>query len=521
MDYFAKVAQESPNRPNYSGFDLSFSRKQTQSIGRITPSGQPLDIVPGDNFDINCSVVARSEAMLTPLLHHVDVRMEYFFVPYRILAKEFENFIKDPRTSLIMPNVNIDAFIIWIQQNALGINNVPLSGFGSLADYLGLPMSRIDTMAWKGLTCSDVVSLFPFLAYQLIWHNWYQYKKLDEYQTTEDLINDVFKELTSVQVTSATQLDNMLINLFSLRNRIWSRDYFTECTREPQMGDPVAFPFDGTAPVSNGVADFGDPSAVVNTLLRDIRCAADVQQWLEKQNAAGFDYRETILQHFGVWNNDGRLQKPEFLGSRTFNFIHSDVTSTSDTDNANLGEMAGKAFIGSGKEFITKNYKCTEHGMIMPLATIVPQSGYYQGLSRLWTKQTPLDYYWPEFQDLGDQPVYEKELYLCADEDAVSNDDIFGYNKRYSEYKQIPDQSAGYMNAYKWTWHLNRYFMAPPALGEQFEQIIAERDGLNRNFSVQTDNSRVNVHNYQMEYYHEIHAARPMNYTDRPHVVKI
>lgn len=522
MDYFAKIQESLKNNPSYSGYDLSHRRVQTQPLGKICPSTQPIDIVPGDNFDINCSVVARTNAMITPLLHHVDVRMDYFYVPYRILWDEFEKFATDPKSTLIWPNINLDAFVIWLQQNQDGVNHCPISGYGSLADYIGLPMSRIDTLAWQGDSLTgEYAQILPFIAYQLIYHNWYQYKKLDEYQNLEDLINDTFKSLTSIEVSSSTQFDNMLSQLFSLRGHIWSRDYFTECTREPQAGDPVQFPFSGTAPVANNTADFTDPAAVVNTLLRDIRCAADVQTWLEIQNNAGFDYRETILMHFGVWNGDGRLLKPEFIGSRTFNFINSDVTVTADTESSVAGEMAGKAYIGSGKEYIAKNFKMTEHGLIMPLASIVPQSGYFQGLHRMWTKNSMFDLFWTEFQNLGDQPVFERELYLCGDNQNVANGDIFGYNKRYSEYKQIPDSSAGYMNAHENTWHLNRHFTSPPTLSQDFETIRPEADDLNRNFAVLTDNSRINVHNFKMEYYHEIHAARPMEYVSRPHVVKL
>lgn len=514
MDYFAKISDPNPLKPARSGFDLSHSRKQTQGIGKLCPS-MVMEVVPGDHIKLGSQVTANTQAMFTPLYHNVDIRTEYFYVPYRILSDNWENFYKDPRTSTLLPNITLQSFVNMLSSHP------DYATFGSLSDYLGLPTSRFDTIfAHSGTVANDpVVNLFPFLAYQLIYHDWYQYKRLDEYQYFEEDILPQLRQLTSVSINSAQDVTPLLANLLTLRNRIWSRDYFTEATREPQAGDPVQFPFSGSAPVTGTTADFDADGAVVNTLLRDVRCAIDIQDWLERQNLAGFDYRETIWQHFGVWNNDGRLQKPEFIGRHTQQFINTSVVSNADTDSANLGEQAGRGY--SSDYGNVGDYNVTEHGLIMAITSIVPQSGYFQGVPPLWSRLRPLDFYSPEFQNMGDQPIPEQQIYLCETDQPVDNEYIFGYNARYGEYKQIPDSVAGFFAADMNTWHLARHFTAPPALSEKFEEIRAEHDGLNRNFPVVTDNSKMNIHNYMLEIWHSVNSVRPMQYVEAPHVVKL
>ena len=52
------------------------------------------------------------------------------------------------------------------------------------------------------------------------------------------------------------------------------------------------------------------------------------------------------------------------------------------------------------------------------------EKSYQQGLNRFWNKTSRFDFYDPIFANLGEQPIYNKELFMQGtDED----NEVFGY----------------------------------------------------------------------------------------------
>lgn len=90
---------------------------------------------------------------------------------------------------------------------------------------------------------------------------------------------------------------------------------------------------------------------------------------------------------------------------------------------------------------------------------------YVQGLKRLWSKQTKEEYWQRELQHIGQQPVYNREVYA----DHTDRTGVFGYQDRYDEYRRQESSIAGeFRTSVLDYWHLGRTFASDPALNAAF-----------------------------------------------------
>ena len=68
--------------PRKNKFDLSREVKMTMQMGKLYPAFIQ-DIIPGDSFRVNTQQMLRFSPLLAPVLHNIDLKMDYFFVPNR------------------------------------------------------------------------------------------------------------------------------------------------------------------------------------------------------------------------------------------------------------------------------------------------------------------------------------------------------------------------------------------------------------------------------------------------------
>ena len=128
-----------------------------------------------------------------------------------------------------------------------------------------------------------------------------------------------------------------------------------------------------------------------------------------------------------------------------------------------------------------KPYFCEEHGYIIGIMSIMPKTAYQQGLPRHFSKTDRFDYLWPDFARLGEQAVFNKEIYCFPD---GLNDRVFGYVPRYQEYRFIPSSVHGEMRNTLNFWHLGRIFSNRPVLNEVFIKMVND----NRIFAIENPN---------------------------------
>ncbi|GMO38209.1 MAG: hypothetical protein Pg6B_10440 [Candidatus Azobacteroides pseudotrichonymphae] len=216
------------------------------------------------------------------------------------------------------------------------------------------------------------------------------------------------------------------------------------------------------------------PAAVVGGIkVNDVRRAFQLQRWLERTARGGYRYIEQILAHFGVYSSDKRLDRPEHLGGGKIPVVVGDIYQTSDNSKTsggtNTGNRAGHGnAYGSAAGF--KNKHIEEHGYIIGVLTSRPRSVYMQGIDRTFLKGAQgdrFDFYWPEFAHIGEQPVYNAELYLAAGQ-GTSNMGTFGYTPRYHEYRYHRSTIHGDFRDNLAFWHQGRQFSSLPTLNPSF-----------------------------------------------------
>jgi hypothetical protein len=489
-------------KPNYSAFDLSREQKLSCKMGELVPTYLE-EVVPGDHFKVNTEIMLRLAPMLAPIMHRVDVYMHYFFVPNRIIWNQWETFITGGREGTSSPTYPTVAFGTGFRDS-------------KLPDYLGIP-------TYSTANANIKVSQLPFRAYQKIWNDYYRDPNIEQ----ELDINGIAALHTGTASPSV---------LYDIRIRSWEKDYFSSALpwtqRGPEVSAPVnleyksatdiktttgGIPTDGSVDSLTGVAQsaFGEPVRFENIVndsleinINELRRTTALQRWLEKMATGGARYYEQLQSMFGVKSQDQRLQRAEYLGGGKQPIVISEVLNTTGTEDAPQGDMTGHGIsVGSTNSF---EYHVPEHGWIMGILSILPKATYQQGIHRHWLRTDKLDYYWPEFAHLGEQEIYNYELYLDTLQTIDQNRETFGYQQRYAEYKYGQSTVHGdFRNTLNY-WHMGRIFSTRPALNTNFLRALPDTSEMVRPFAVQEGDK------CWIQLYHDVKARRPMPYFADP-----
>lgn len=501
------------NKPSSNTFDLSHERKLSLNMGRLVPINL-MEVIPGDKFRIQTSQLVRFAPMLAPMMHTVNVYVHYFFVPNRILWDGWEDFItggSDGTSSRTFP--------YW-QLESTGKE-------GTMADHLGYPINA---------DYGDSSAL-PLAGYLTIYNEYYRDQNLQPEIDTELIDGD------NTAQPAAFYFDKTPLH------RAWQHDYFTSALPWTQRGPEATIPLGTTAPIifdhtMNQPASFGkrisdgsvmtnatpttgaageleldgtdsawdvsgshytDLSGATASSIIDLRRAFKLQEWLEKNARGGARYTESLMIHFGVRSQDSRLQRPEFLGGSTSPVSISEVlqTSSNSAQPSPQGNMAGHAISTGANRPVT--YTAQEHGYIHGIMSVMPKPDYFQGLPRHLFKFDKFDYYWPSFAHIGEQAIYNKELYMQG-AGAPEDDEVFGYTPRYAEYKYIPNTVHGEFRTSLDFWHMARKFTSLPPLNSDFIRC----DPTTRIFAV-TQAEQLYAH-----VYNKVKARRSMPYFGNP-----
>lgn len=502
-----------------SKFTIQSALKTSFNAGDLVPIYVD-EVLPGDAFNLRMTAFCRLATPTTPVMDNLHLETFWFFVPNRLVWDNWQKF----QGEQINPGDSISYLIPQCVS--------PAGGYAALTlqDYMGLPTVGQVT---GGLTVSH--SALPLRAYNLIYNEWFR---------DENLQNSLVVDRDDGP-DSPTD--------YVLKKRGKRHDYFTSSLPWPQKGDSVSLPLGTTAPVIGstflqgynitgsgggaiggalklttgattisgslagasgftalGTSQIGvaDLSAATAATINQLRQSFQIQKLLERDARGGTRYTEILKSHWGVTSPDARLQRPEYLGGSSTLVNINPIAQTGPTGTTGATTPMGSlAAMGTAlKQSDGFNQAFTEHGHIIGLANVRADLTYQQGMRRMWSRSTRYDFYMPVFAMLGEQAVLNKEIYITGD--ATQDNNVFGYQERWAEYRYRPSMLTGYMRSTTAStidfWHYGQKFTALPTLNSAFITDSAQ-DVVSRTTAV---GAAANGQQLIMDAFFDLKAAR-------------
>ena len=465
MSHTSKIFNKIPvDIPNRSGFDMSFENLLTLSCGSLVPVLCE-EVIPNETYNIGHLTQINLPPLATNAFGRIDLRYEAFFVPNRIIWQGWQNFWTMPANNPYGGNVVRPTSVPTFKVTSTDESFQKKFNRGTLADYLGFKIPNGSSRPTLEGT------LMPFLAYHKIYDDWYRNSKIqvplyiNQYNPVQNALFSPWNPNTYIVSKLSDSKLNDGIDVFSLRQRNWSKDYFTTASLFPQASGDVV----GSSVELNTAGDTTQLS------ISALRSANVLQRWLDRNNVAGERYADQIKAQYGVLPSDALLDRPLLLGGDTIGVYNRSVYSTSQTGSSDKNPFAGNVGSSgaSAQGFkdgnLVDNFKATEHGYIIILASLVPHAYYSTGVRRQLSHTKIGDFAIPLLQGLGMQDIKTKELaYVLG-----STETIFGYQQQYSEYKYHDDEVHGLFTDGESlsSFALQRTFTEAPELGTDFLQI--------------------------------------------------
>lgn len=477
---FAK--QKSKANLQRNAFDLSYSNKFTASPGMLLPC-YVQEVNPNEHFVISPQSFLRTMPLNTASFVRAKQNIEFYFVPYRLLCRQFPQFVVGTEyqiSSISQLNSYKEALPTFDLSNVIQILTNELNVTGNATDICGQPIFRgsvrlLDLLGYgvnmptlrsyhsSGNTFSKTLDVNPLrlLAYQKIYYDFYRNPMYELNNPLAYNVDDFYG--SSLGDPDFSNYDSPENARFALRYRNWKKDYFNCVSPYFQGADWLTTSFNvpsfynsanpqndlvplTSSNISSGKANallYGDaPSKSTILSISNLRAAYALDKLYRLSIAAGDgDYGSQIRAHYGFdvpYDNC----KSRFLGGISEPISISEVITTATTSEAPTGDISGKGLSANSGQRIVFDSK--EHGVIMGIFSVVPEADYNaSGVDKFNIKTKREDYFQPEFADLGLSPLSLYEYSYCDPNDYANNNDTLGFVPRYVEYKTRVDLVHG------------------------------------------------------------------------------
>lgn len=490
-----------------SKFDLSHGHHSTMNAGLLYPHFIR-EVLPGDTFEFSASFVNRMSTPFAPIMDTAFLDQWYFYVPQRLVWEHTKEFYGENNSSA------------WTQDIEYFIPRLSRS-FKSdgVGDHFGIP--TLTTLA---------VNALPLRAYRLIWNEWFRDQNTQDPKLvnmgdteTDGTLDDLLpvnkrKDYFTTALPEPQKGPDVLLpmggyapvitteefmNLNGIPLVFYNSDQFggddpaknysfaiagNNGTGDVSVGDSFDYAhfggyakfgsdeLEGNTPGGennvavpvNLMADFSTGS--IQSTINDLRQAFAIQSLFELDARGGSRYREFIKAHFGVNVPDLTVQVPEFLGGSSDPIVVNQVVQTSSTvsDSPQGTVAAFSKTVGKRRGSFVKSF--SEPGYVIGVCAIRTLQSYQDGLDRMWSRRSRLDFYHPVLAHIGEMPIYNKELYVYDDD---KRDEVFGYQEAWAEYRFAQSYVSGafrsnYPSGSLDFWTFTNDFESLPVLSDGF-----------------------------------------------------
>lgn len=434
---------------------------------------------PAMNIAINCAELVRSITPLGPTMDNAFLDVFFFKVPTRLVWDHWEEFIAGynkeawaqdveytvPQirfkvtsfhdvSELYSKNAFIHSFCDYMPQYC---DVVSLSQDLQVQDGEGEEARIAERQALIDDMYS-VSALYPRAAVK-IWNDWFRNENVQDELELYTGDNDEFADEFAFNLLDPSKL----FKANKLHNRI------STALPAPVKGPDVLIPMKGLevgvntlvagaqsqsnlrvgdSDVTIKAGDFlqsfvgGEDELAgakviannVSNTIRMLRLATQTELLLQKDAHGGTRYTESILSHFCVHNGDARLQRSEYLGSRSIPLNVQQITNMSQADNNALGNVGGQSVTKDSSFYFST--ACTEWCIVLGFAVVRTQLSYSSGVHKQYTRKGRFDFIWPEFKHIGDVQLYTREF--CQNHELMVNGGssvVFGYTPYGSELR--------------------------------------------------------------------------------------
>lgn len=453
-----------------------FEHIYTCNNGDLIPAFATIQVQPGDTWKITTSIMARLNTSRYPTISRGWIVYNWFYVPHSQIWDNWDALMGENKDSA------------WVTQAAVSVPkiNIPEGTTiqnGSLLDHFGWPTGQGNFKA----------SALKVRAYSWICNEFYRNQNIEAPYAPDTGEAEI------------TYTENGDWTVGGKPNQILrNADYFSTALPEPQKGPDVLLPLGTSATVklknpsapgtmlvrrsSDGTlsntysptSEYSDglivpggnyqPSGVLanetadNTYtavaidpngrlitdlenaisgnLTDLRQAAITQRIYEKDARAGTRAAEMLWARYGVEIDPLELGRPVLLTGGKFDISTNQVPQTAPTENAPTGTLTAFGYTNNRSDQDTFSFK--QHGTLMCLVAVAYEHKYQQGIPREDMKFDRFDFWHPEFAGLGDQPIYNYEIYATGGANGtIATESIFGYAVRGAEYQNYPSIVSG------------------------------------------------------------------------------
>lgn len=479
------------------------------------------EVLPGDTAKIHLNGLIRMSTPIYPIMDNCYMDTYFFFVPCRLLWEHWENMFGENDTDYWAEKTEYSTPTCLIG-GVSGLSN------GTIGDYFGLPTEVKNPIIVNALPARAYAMIYNewFRDENLEAPLMLGYKKTDE-GTPNTNPGVIGKEVANEPKNTTSTNEAALYSRKPAKAGKF-HDYFTSCLPSPLKNDPVEINLTGNAPLRLGDENgatipslekgvgpelvvgvsqntpgtlaytkpanknkkamcftgkkddeigtagylYTDLSEVSAISIQDLRMAIALQHIFEADARNGTRYREFLSGTWGVTSPDSRLQIPEYIGGQRIPINVNQVVQTSQTDPKTgqaLGNTAAYSLTTCSKDMV--EYAATEYGYIIGLAVVRVEHSYQQGLATKWTRGGRFTYYDPRLAALGEQPVYNREIYAQG---TAEDNEIFGYQEAWADYRYKPSYVTGEMRSNYQTsldaWHYADDYDKLPRLSAEWIQ---------------------------------------------------